>query len=95
LDLSGCGISQFPNLLKSLHNLEIIDVSNNNIRGKVPENLPRLSIVSLSNNSFTSFEGSREVLENSSHGTIASLETYLLQPATEDLLPFLIYPTTT
>ncbi|ESQ51898.1 hypothetical protein EUTSA_v10016323mg [Eutrema salsugineum] len=69
LALSGCNIREFPNFLKSLHSLKFIDISNNNIIGKVPEwlwNLPRLSIVSLVNNSFTGFEGSAEVLENSS-----------------------------
>ncbi|XP_010469496.1 PREDICTED: receptor-like protein 12 [Camelina sativa] len=69
LALSGCGISQFPNFLRSLRNLELIDISNNRIKGKVPEwfwNLPRLSIVTISNNSFTGFEGSEDVLVNSS-----------------------------
>uniref|UniRef100_M4CMT7 Leucine-rich repeat-containing N-terminal plant-type domain-containing protein n=2 Tax=Brassica campestris TaxID=3711 RepID=M4CMT7_BRACM len=63
-----CGISQFPSFLKGLHNLERIDISHNKIKGKVPEwfwNLPRLSIVSLVNNSFTGFEGSGDVLQNS------------------------------
>ncbi|KAF8045493.1 hypothetical protein N665_4801s0002 [Sinapis alba] len=69
LGLSGCDIREFPNFLKSLHNLEHIDISNNKIKGKVPEwfwNLPRLSMVSLVNNSFTGFEGSGDVLQNSS-----------------------------
>ncbi|KAF8108795.1 hypothetical protein N665_0104s0110 [Sinapis alba] len=69
LYLSGCGITQFPNFLKSLHNLERINLSNNSINGKVPEwlwKLPRLSVVALVNNSFTGFEGSVEVLVNSS-----------------------------
>ncbi|KAF3577877.1 hypothetical protein DY000_02035112 [Brassica cretica] len=60
LDLSGCGITQFPNFLKNLHNLERINLSNNNISGKVPEwlwKLPRLSALALVNNSFTGFEG--------------------------------------
>ncbi|XP_048610902.1 receptor like protein 27-like isoform X1 [Brassica napus] len=69
LGLSGCDIIEFPNFLKSLHNLELIDISHNKIKGKVPEwfwNLPRLSMVSLVNNSFTGFEGSEDVLQNSS-----------------------------
>ena len=69
LDLSGCGITQFPNFLKNLHNLELINLSNNNISGKVPEwlwKLPRLSALALVNNSFTGFEGSVELLVNSS-----------------------------
>ncbi|CAN7104156.1 unnamed protein product, partial [Brassica rapa subsp. narinosa] len=69
LGLSGCNIREFPNFLQSLHNLEYIDISNNKILGKVPEwlwSLPRLSTVTLLNNSFTGFEGSTEVLVNSS-----------------------------
>ncbi|CAN7019090.1 unnamed protein product [Brassica oleracea var. botrytis] len=66
---TGCGITQFPNFLKNLHNLEHINLSNNNISGKVPEwlwKLPRLSALALVNNSFTGFEGSVELLVNSS-----------------------------
>ncbi|KAF3577801.1 hypothetical protein DY000_02029737 [Brassica cretica] len=69
LVLSSCGISQFPNFLKGLHSLERVYISNNNIKGKVPEwfwSLPHLSIADLVNNSFTGFEGSGEVLVNSS-----------------------------
>ena len=69
LVLSSCGISQFPNFLKGLHSLERVYISNNNIKGKVPEwfcRLPHLSIADLVNNSFTGFEGSGEVLVNSS-----------------------------
>ncbi|KAF8105231.1 hypothetical protein N665_0161s0030 [Sinapis alba] len=69
LALSGCGISQFPNVLKSLQSLELLDISNNQIKGEVPEwlwNLPRLRTVSLANNYLTSFEGRGDVLENSS-----------------------------
>ncbi|KAG2332756.1 hypothetical protein Bca52824_003936 [Brassica carinata] len=69
LVLMGCGISQFPNFLKGLNSLTRLHLSHNRIKGKVPEwfwKLPRLSIVTLSNNSLTGFEGSVEVLENSS-----------------------------
>ncbi|XP_010473864.1 PREDICTED: receptor-like protein 12 [Camelina sativa] len=69
LGLSGCGLSQFPNFIKSLKKLEHIDLSNNKIKGKVPEwlwNLPRLSLVNLFNNSFTDLEGSEEALVKSS-----------------------------
>ncbi|KAG2327795.1 hypothetical protein Bca52824_010523 [Brassica carinata] len=68
LVLSGCGISQFPTFLKGLHSLERVHISDNNIKGKVPEwfwNLPRLRMVTLVNKSFTGFEGSRDVLQNS------------------------------
>ncbi|KAG5404168.1 hypothetical protein IGI04_010287, partial [Brassica rapa subsp. trilocularis] len=69
LVLSGCDILEFPRMLKTLENLHHIDISNNRIKGKVPEWLwkfPRLRVVSLVNNSFTGLEGSSEVLLNSS-----------------------------
>ncbi|XP_019100789.1 PREDICTED: receptor like protein 30-like [Camelina sativa] len=69
LFLVGCDIIEFPNILKTLQNLEVIHISNNLIKGKIPEwlwKLPRLSLVNLVNNSFTGFEGSSEVLVNSS-----------------------------
>ncbi|KAG2308901.1 hypothetical protein Bca52824_028649 [Brassica carinata] len=69
LDLSGCGLTQFPNFLKSLDNLEVLYLCNNTISGKVPEwmwKLPHLSTVALINNSFTGFEGSVEAIVNSS-----------------------------
>ncbi|KAL0670993.1 hypothetical protein Bca4012_033697 [Brassica carinata] len=37
LDLSGCGITKFPNILKILEKLEVIGMSNNRIKGKVPK----------------------------------------------------------
>ncbi|KAF3576309.1 hypothetical protein DY000_02029759 [Brassica cretica] len=67
--LSRCNITEFPNILKTLQDLQHIDLSNNGIKGKVPAwfwELPRLSSVDLSNNSFNGFEGSAEVLINSS-----------------------------
>ncbi|CAF2288373.1 unnamed protein product [Brassica napus] len=69
LKLSGCGISEFPNILKILLKLEYIDISGNSIKGKVPAwlwKLPRLNTVFLSNNSFNGLEGPVEVLVNSS-----------------------------
>ncbi|ESQ51897.1 hypothetical protein EUTSA_v10016266mg [Eutrema salsugineum] len=69
LIMSQCDIIEFPNIFKTLQNLQHVVISNNRIKGKVPEwfwKLPRLSIVGLVNNSFTGFEGSSEVLLNSS-----------------------------
>ncbi|KAL1205763.1 Receptor like protein 24 [Cardamine amara subsp. amara] len=77
LTLLGCGISEFPNILKTLKNLEFIDVTNNRIKGKIPEwlwSLPRLSAVNLINNSINGFEGSTEVLVNSTSMLILDLD---------------------
>ncbi|XP_033145495.1 receptor like protein 24 [Brassica rapa] len=67
--LQGCRITEFPNILKILDKLEFIDLSDNIIKGKVPEwlwKLPRLNTVFLSNNSFNGLEGPVDVLVNSS-----------------------------
>ncbi|KAH0886618.1 hypothetical protein HID58_062714 [Brassica napus] len=70
LQLSDCGMNEFPNILKNLEKLEFIDFSNNRIKGKVPEwlwNLPRLDTVIVSYNLINGFEGPvEEVLVNSS-----------------------------
>ncbi|CDY68923.1 BnaAnng28770D [Brassica napus] len=67
--LTGCSISEFPNVVKNLERLEFIGLSDNRIKGKVPEwlwNLPRLNTVLVSNNLFDGFEGPVDVLVNSS-----------------------------
>ncbi|CAE5974842.1 unnamed protein product [Arabidopsis arenosa] len=68
LFLSRSDINEFPNIIKILQKLEHIDISGNGIKGKLPEwlwNLPHLSSVLITNNSFSGFEGSTEVLVNS------------------------------
>ncbi|KAG5374865.1 hypothetical protein IGI04_039461 [Brassica rapa subsp. trilocularis] len=67
LNLSNCSISEFPNLSKTL-NLQHLDISNNRLKGKVPAWLWTLPVTRLSlyHNSLNGFEGSREVLLNSS-----------------------------
>ncbi|KAG7642915.1 Leucine-rich repeat [Arabidopsis suecica] len=65
--LSLCGIREFPNILKHLQNLIHIDITSNQIKGKIPEwlwTLPQLSFVDISNNSFNGFQGSAEVFVN-------------------------------
>ncbi|CAN8247714.1 unnamed protein product [Cochlearia groenlandica] len=56
LTMSRCGIREFPNILKTLRNLELIDISNNMIKGKIPKwvwSLPRLlEVLDLSSNGF-------------------------------------------
>ncbi|CAF1862083.1 BnaC04g37570D [Brassica napus] len=57
--LTGCSISEFPNIVKNLERLEFIGLSDNRMKGKVPEwlwNLPRLNTV------LNSFEGAIPVL---------------------------------
>ncbi|ESQ28457.1 hypothetical protein EUTSA_v10019617mg, partial [Eutrema salsugineum] len=66
--MAGCGIKDFPNSLKTLVNLEMVELSYNRIKGKVPKrlwSLPRLSTVYLQSNMITGFEGSSEILVNS------------------------------
>ncbi|KAG7630165.1 Leucine-rich repeat [Arabidopsis suecica] len=63
LYLSGCGITEFPELLRSQHKMTNLDISNNKIKGQVPGwlwTLPKLIFVDLSNNIFTGFERSTE-----------------------------------
>ncbi|EOA29857.1 hypothetical protein CARUB_v10012951mg [Capsella rubella] len=69
LCLKECNISDFPYILKTLQNLEYISLTNNAITGKIPEwlwSLPHLSSVFIGKNCLTGFEGSSEVLVNSS-----------------------------
>ncbi|VVB08169.1 unnamed protein product [Arabis nemorensis] len=69
LCLMECGIKEFPKILRTLPNLESIDLSGNRIDGKLPEwlwSFPRLSGVSVEDNSFNGFQGSVDVLVNSS-----------------------------
>ncbi|XP_018477041.1 receptor-like protein 40 [Raphanus sativus] len=72
--LQGCSISEFPNILKNLEKLEILSLSGNRIKGKIPEwlwKLPSLTTVFVSNNSITGFEGPLDVLVNSSLKNLA------------------------
>uniref|UniRef100_A0A1J3CDT5 Receptor-like protein 12 n=1 Tax=Noccaea caerulescens TaxID=107243 RepID=A0A1J3CDT5_NOCCA len=69
LYLMDCDIKEFPHILKTLQNLEVLDLSDNEINGKIPEwlwSLPRLKSVSLTGNLFEGFQGSTRVLVNSS-----------------------------
>ncbi|CAN7117302.1 unnamed protein product [Brassica rapa subsp. narinosa] len=59
--LSGCGITEFPDLLKTKQLLTDLDVSKNKLKGKVPSwlwTLPYLRHVDLSNNNLINFERS-------------------------------------
>ncbi|XP_010418680.1 PREDICTED: LRR receptor-like serine/threonine-protein kinase FLS2 [Camelina sativa] len=73
LTLEHCGINKFPNILRTLEKLELINLNNNRIKGKIPEwlwRLPRLSAVFSVNNSLNGFEGSAEILLNSAVRTL-------------------------
>ncbi|XP_020872389.1 receptor-like protein 12 [Arabidopsis lyrata subsp. lyrata] len=85
--LAHCGISVFPNILKSLQNLEFIDISENRIKGKIPEwlwSLPCLRSVNVLDNYFNGFEGSADILVNSSV-QILVLETNSFEGALPNL----------
>ncbi|CAA7058652.1 unnamed protein product [Microthlaspi erraticum] len=61
LSLSGCGITEFPEFLRTEHEIWSLDISNNRIKGQVPGwlwTLPHLYYVDLSSNSLTGFERS-------------------------------------
>ncbi|KAL0897596.1 hypothetical protein Bca101_081557 [Brassica carinata] len=64
LYLSGCGITEFPELLRTQHKLTNLDISNNKIKGHVPGwlwTLPNLTFVDLSYNMFIGFERSMKL----------------------------------
>ncbi|ESQ46297.1 hypothetical protein EUTSA_v10000632mg [Eutrema salsugineum] len=59
LTLSDCGITEFPEIIRTLQFMRSLDIANNKIKGQVPGwlwTLPHLMFVHLSNNTFTSFE---------------------------------------
>ncbi|CAF2288254.1 hypothetical protein BRARA_D01975 [Brassica rapa] len=68
--LSECNISKFPRFVKSLENLDYLYLSDNRIKGNIPDwlwSLPHLTSLNLYNNSLTGFEGPLDhVLTNSS-----------------------------
>ncbi|CAF1786698.1 unnamed protein product [Brassica napus] len=70
LYLSGCGITtEFPGFIRTQHNMWRLDISNNKIKGQVPGwlwELSTLSYLSLSNNTFTSFESPKKLRQSSS-----------------------------
>ncbi|RID80788.1 hypothetical protein BRARA_A03424 [Brassica rapa] len=64
LELSGCGITEFPEFAVNQH-MQWLDISNNKIKGQVPGwlwTLPNLTYLNLSNNTFTGFGNSTTVL---------------------------------
>ncbi|KAL0867343.1 hypothetical protein Bca101_046461 [Brassica carinata] len=68
LTLSSCNIAEFPKFLETQTGLSYLDISANQIKGQVPEwlwRLPLLRYVNISQNSFTGFEGSADVIQRS------------------------------
>ncbi|CAA7019010.1 unnamed protein product [Microthlaspi erraticum] len=69
LFLQQCDIREFPDILMTLRNLVVIDMSSNRIKGKIPEwlwSLPHLKSVVVTDNLFDGFQGSAKNLVNSS-----------------------------
>ncbi|KAG7626958.1 Leucine-rich repeat [Arabidopsis thaliana x Arabidopsis arenosa] len=59
LYLSGCGITEFPEFIRTQQWMQELDISNNKIKGQVPGwlwTLPNLFYVNLSNNTFIGFQ---------------------------------------
>ncbi|KAJ9563163.1 LOW QUALITY PROTEIN: hypothetical protein OSB04_008323 [Centaurea solstitialis] len=58
LDLSSCNISGDPKPISNLTSLEHLDLSNNHMTGKFPNDFPPLSTINFLNISFNNFTGS-------------------------------------
>ncbi|KAF8109281.1 hypothetical protein N665_0098s0009 [Sinapis alba] len=66
LALASCNISEFPKFLQTQTSLFYLDISNNQIKGRVPEwlwKLQGLEYVDFSRNSFTGFDGPADVIQ--------------------------------
>ncbi|KAH0942422.1 hypothetical protein HID58_002059 [Brassica napus] len=66
LALASCNISEFPKFLRTQTSLFYLDISQNQIKGQVPEwlwSLPGLEYVDFSRNSFTGFDGPAGVFQ--------------------------------
>ncbi|CAN7097046.1 unnamed protein product, partial [Brassica rapa subsp. narinosa] len=67
--LDNCSINEFPTFIKNKQNLDFLSMGNNRLKGEVPKwlwSMPSLCELNLSDNSLDSFEGSPEMLPNSS-----------------------------
>ncbi|XP_010462186.2 PREDICTED: receptor-like protein 12 [Camelina sativa] len=73
LDLRGCNIIEFPEFIRNGRKLQTLDLSNNKIKGQVPDwlwRLPKLFQLNLSNNSLSGFNGSSQVSLESQISTV-------------------------
>ncbi|XP_062115639.1 receptor-like protein 48 [Humulus lupulus] len=71
LSLASCNLSKFPEFIGDQTNLEMLDLSNNNIYGQIPQNLmnsslQRLEEIDISNNLITGFHNHQTMLPWSS-----------------------------
>nr|VDC59182.1 unnamed protein product [Brassica rapa] len=68
LNLPGCNITEFPEFLRDQRNLKYLYLSNNNIKGQVPDwlwRLQELQDLDLSHNSLSGFDGSLKAVPGS------------------------------
>ncbi|KAH0909199.1 hypothetical protein HID58_032520 [Brassica napus] len=68
LSLSGCNITEFPEFIRDQRNLKYLYLSNNNIKGQVPDwlwRLQELQFLDLSHNSLSGFDGSLKAVPGS------------------------------
>jgi len=65
LNLSGCGITEFPEILRTQRQMRTLDISNNKIKGQVPSwLLLQLEYMHISNNNFIGFDRSTKLEKN-------------------------------
>ncbi|CDY20813.1 BnaC07g06620D [Brassica napus] len=68
LHSKSCNITEFPEFIRDQRNLDSLDLSNNNIKGQLPDwlwRLEELQVVKLSNNSLSGFDGSLKAVTGS------------------------------
>ncbi|KAG5387532.1 hypothetical protein IGI04_039002 [Brassica rapa subsp. trilocularis] len=89
LALNNCSISEFPTFIKTLQKLEVLEISNNRLRGEVPRwlwNMSSLNLLELSHNFLNSFEGSPKMITNSSVKALESRSNGFQGPRLEFML---------
>ncbi|KAL0848415.1 hypothetical protein Bca101_021662 [Brassica carinata] len=82
LDLSGCNIIEFPEFIRNISKLSSLYLSNNKMKGQVPDwlwRLPELFSVDLSSNSFSGFNGSLKGIYDESKIAILDLSSNAFQ----------------
>ncbi|XP_062118242.1 receptor-like protein 7 [Humulus lupulus] len=83
LSLASCNLSKFPEFIGNQTNLELLDLSSNNIYGQIPQNLmnsslQRLEVIDISNNLITGFHNHQTILPWSSL-LVLEIQSNLLQ----------------